>query len=418
MGEERKSELDELLESLGPVESSGTFTLAADKALEKLARFQLPSEEIWLAKVFQAAHLAGVRNFSAEGSRLGLRIEADCPPGWTASQVEEGLLSPRPPQESSLAHLVVGLRAGVLSQEMTLFWNSRPVGSASQAFVFQESEFLRVDHPEALEEGRLRILIRRPRARNNWSKESRFLRQRVHSSVRLVLDGKVVQARILEPEPQIGLFKVAAATFPPKRGEVGPGISYQFWDLGQSRPPSDQSFVAWVKDGMIVDHRFEVQDDDFALQMFVNADHLQSDLSGWQLVPDTQNETHLRTALGFGVGFLKEHYLKAEEYLVYPRRLLKRRRRGAGLGALGIAAAGGVLASSLTPHLTLTLDATYYAWYSGQVFVQASPWLAGALGLRWNATRSQERRLVEARRRAIRKFYYRWEAAAAWIFRD
>ena len=56
------SSLDEFLAaemSEGVKDSSGQFTLAPEKAIEKLAAFQLPGESSWVGKVIQAAVTAG-----------------------------------------------------------------------------------------------------------------------------------------------------------------------------------------------------------------------------------------------------------------------------------------------------------------------------------------------------------------------
>ena len=63
---EEPTELDRLLSELGQAESSGKFTIAADKALDKLARFQLPAPQAWLAKLFQAAHQAKLPVFEVD----------------------------------------------------------------------------------------------------------------------------------------------------------------------------------------------------------------------------------------------------------------------------------------------------------------------------------------------------------------
>ena len=153
---EEPTELDRLLSELGQAESSGKFTIAADKALDKLARFQLPAPQAWLAKLFQAAHQAKLPVFEVEGSASGVLVKLDCPRDWTAAAIEEVLLSPHPPEQNALADLVIGLRSAVMSQGMTLKLSSRPVPGPAEGFIFRASKFERVEEPARVGVGRRR----------------------------------------------------------------------------------------------------------------------------------------------------------------------------------------------------------------------------------------------------------------------
>lgn len=415
MEEETGSELDQLLESLGPVESSGSFTIAADKALEKLARFQLPKTTMWLAKVFQAAHLAGVGTFNVEGASSGLRIEADCPEHWGIRQVEEALLSPHTPKDPSLASLTIGVRSAVLSQGMTLHWRCRPGEGETAGFVFEEKQFQRMEAPKQLRVGKLVVLVKRSRLRNNWSLESRFLAERAHSPVRLVLDGKEVEPHLAPVDPDGQLFQQARATFPCERVEDHPvaGADCRFWDLRRLRPPNPRSFVAWVKDGVIVSYPFHFRHPDFALQFFLSADHCVADLTGWQLrLQETDAET-VDQVVGYGLEFIEERGAEAGKRLEYPRALMKKRQQGAAIGMLGTAALGGLLAMTISPHQQLALTTSYYFWYAGHVFTLLSPWLSIGFLLRWRTTLSQEKRLVAERADDLWGFHTQWKKCAA-----
>lgn len=88
----------------------GSFTLARDKALLKLADFQLPYEGAWAVKVVQCA--VCVENQSeirVQQTVRETRFGFDCPPSWTLDVLEGAFFTPESGDERSMNHLMSAL---------------------------------------------------------------------------------------------------------------------------------------------------------------------------------------------------------------------------------------------------------------------------------------------------------------------
>lgn len=95
----------------GLIDSTGEFTIAADKALEKLAHSQLPEPSYWILKVVQFATAHGARNMNVSVGRRVTRVEIDLKESISIVQLQKGLDSVSPLPDRALDHLVTGLRA-------------------------------------------------------------------------------------------------------------------------------------------------------------------------------------------------------------------------------------------------------------------------------------------------------------------
>ena len=100
------SELDRYLDSQfgeATLDSSGYFTVDRQKALEKLAQFQLPSEHHWALKVVQAAVA-----FGAPGLEVKLSLSTSeflFAYGCALEELEEAFYHPEPGPSRALNHL-------------------------------------------------------------------------------------------------------------------------------------------------------------------------------------------------------------------------------------------------------------------------------------------------------------------------
>lgn len=105
--------LDTFLESQqsGLFDSSGEFTIAADKALEKLARSQLPEPSYWILKLAQFATCFGVERVSVAIRKGHCRVFMTLPKPLGLEHISRGLGSVEPLCDPALEHLVTGLRA-------------------------------------------------------------------------------------------------------------------------------------------------------------------------------------------------------------------------------------------------------------------------------------------------------------------
>ena len=99
--------------SEGALDSQGEFSVDADKAARKLARFALPNEFSWVLKVVQAAVAWKARELQVQQSKTTtsflLAIEAESVP--TPQMVVETILSGRLDQQQPLQMLCIALRA-------------------------------------------------------------------------------------------------------------------------------------------------------------------------------------------------------------------------------------------------------------------------------------------------------------------
>lgn len=95
----------------GLIDSSGEFTIAADKALKKLAHSQLPHPSYWILKIVQFASAFGVESANVSVSRRVWRLDMKLPSDIAVYQLQKGLDSVEPLKDPALDHLVTGLRA-------------------------------------------------------------------------------------------------------------------------------------------------------------------------------------------------------------------------------------------------------------------------------------------------------------------
>ena len=102
-------------------EGQGTFTLDREKALQKLAAFQLPFQGAWVLKVVQAAVVGG----SFEEIRICLKrseccILFDSRVDWNLERLEVELSSPEDSSDGIYRHLITALR-GIAFRERRSF---------------------------------------------------------------------------------------------------------------------------------------------------------------------------------------------------------------------------------------------------------------------------------------------------------
>lgn len=109
---EAPSELMQFLRSQqeqGERESEGQFTLAREKAMVKMAEFQLPIPEGWLIKVVQALVAQGkVSRITVQLTATETRILAESD-SWELDPVETAFFRPDALGKPHLKHLMVGL---------------------------------------------------------------------------------------------------------------------------------------------------------------------------------------------------------------------------------------------------------------------------------------------------------------------
>ena len=108
----RLSDLERYLQneiSQGCKDSSGEFTLCGEKAVEKLAAFQLPGEHTWVLKFVQAAVVSGCRHLGVFQTYRETAFHFLGSPGFGLQEFENHFLDPEPGQHAGLHHLKQGL---------------------------------------------------------------------------------------------------------------------------------------------------------------------------------------------------------------------------------------------------------------------------------------------------------------------
>ncbi|MFN8611570.1 MAG: hypothetical protein U0931_28760 [Vulcanimicrobiota bacterium] len=107
------SDLDRLLldhVEEGQLDSGGSFTVSGEKALEKLAAFQLPRPLAWVSKLVQAAVAGGTSRFRVRQSNGENVFVFEAPSlKWTVAQVESAFYDPQPCPDRALDHFKRGL---------------------------------------------------------------------------------------------------------------------------------------------------------------------------------------------------------------------------------------------------------------------------------------------------------------------
>ncbi len=100
----------------GQVESEGGFTVAVEKARQKLGKFQLEHPGFYLLKVVQAAVWGGATRIDIEENRNGLTLSfATSASIGTLDEVWAALRNPLDMTESPLQMLALGFNAGMFS---------------------------------------------------------------------------------------------------------------------------------------------------------------------------------------------------------------------------------------------------------------------------------------------------------------
>ena len=107
------TELEKFLENLkvsGQSDGVGSFTLAREKALEKMEEFQLPFAGAWIVKAFQSMIASGgVAPIAVLQTRRFTEMRRATQLGWSLADLEEAFFTPEPSGNRSIDHLVSAL---------------------------------------------------------------------------------------------------------------------------------------------------------------------------------------------------------------------------------------------------------------------------------------------------------------------
>lgn len=315
--------------------SSGQFTIAREKALEKLALFRLPSESYWCLKIVQAAVAAGASEIKLRQTHSVNEFRLVGAAAWTLEQVEDEFYRVESSPQPGLEHLKQGLWSVSLN-DMRPFTLTAPEWSESLAWdglrlsrqpkTSCTCPVLTISHFPALDRPGLTL-----RAALAAAKNAEVVRElSLHAftcPIPLSVDGRRLDSLLLSPlhgfSPtsyplQLGLLegdlpplRVPPGTFggyqlPPKvdatmrklfrvQTEVptAPGLAVLVTGHLQRRvenrqaswhPLEEASVVYWVQDGVVVERtRLKGDFQCVSLGIFVSSEKLASDASGFTL---------------------------------------------------------------------------------------------------------------------------------------
>lgn len=134
----------------GRLESSGEFTLALEKAREKLKKFQLADATFYLLKVFQAAVCAGTDHVDIRLTRNQVQLSFWLPDGPDVLEPEELLtaMAAEPPSnDSPLRHLAIGLNAGLAADPVSVVWARWVTPHRGRALDIRDQDLTLLDDP-------------------------------------------------------------------------------------------------------------------------------------------------------------------------------------------------------------------------------------------------------------------------------
>lgn len=117
---EQPSHLESFLNDLrssGQTQGEGHFTVAREKALEKLAEFQLPFAGAWVVKAFQFFLAAGVdKPIAIQQTRRVTTLSCEAALAFTPEELEEAFFHPEPSGTRAIDHLMAALWAVGIKQ--------------------------------------------------------------------------------------------------------------------------------------------------------------------------------------------------------------------------------------------------------------------------------------------------------------
>ncbi len=141
-------------QSAGGERSSGTFTIASERAWEKLGSCQLPSETAWILKLVQAACRSGASSLSIVQTRSKSSVTIHGVSNWSQDVVEAAVLG-NSASHPAVGHLAIALRALLVSQRplsltypegVSVIWNGQAFCPAHKGSGVAGSWTLEVSH--------------------------------------------------------------------------------------------------------------------------------------------------------------------------------------------------------------------------------------------------------------------------------
>lgn len=363
------SEIDQFITQLhaeGAAESGGEFSLSPEKALLKIAYYPRPFLEVWLAKVLQSGVVSSSPAISVRitKSETSLRFVGG---DWSPETFEQAFYKPQGTGDPALDHLLLGLwylaigrdypfSLSFAHQDLKLHWDG---DRFDQTTLKGQGKVARCV-PELENQAFLELSVPHWRVTQQcgWFERQRIRSQRTIDltdclmerayvcSVPLYFEGRRIDSLDCSPmhgtTPQSAPFAAGslADSLPPFRRPQAPG-SAAFEQILESSGLSDSvsalwtasvhfeaspsnwkekptnSEIVWVKDGVVLARESLTNiPRTVAIAVYVSAEGLKTDLSGFKLVADESTELRkksIRTGLQVG---LQELSINIENFLL------------------------------------------------------------------------------------------------------
>lgn len=382
---------DLLLSQVGQarLDSSGSFTLAREKALEKMAAFQLPGPHSWVLKMVQAAVASGCSALQVSQTQRETQLRFRGNPGWNVAEVEEAFFNPEAESRPGLGHLKQGLwsvglqstRAFYLTGDNwdeALFWNG--VSLSRQPAVRSQGSVLAVSHRTYEERTAWLVARELEAARYNAEFMLELCGRAFTCPIPLTLDGRRFDAlqscphhglsprsyplqigfiegslpELAVPKATLGGFHrdpllahdmeklVAHCKSIPSRCALMGMVTAHVERVNERqcqgwRSYRHASWIYWVRDGVVVDVRgFILPEGCVSFGLVASAQDLSLDVSGFSLLVDDRYRQRVKEICRLAQPFLQEASVRAEP--VREEAAKGSRRTGVALlaGGLGL----------------------------------------------------------------------------------
>ena len=222
----------------GEWESRGSFTLAVEKAREKLAQCSFENPAFFVLKLVQAAVAMGARWMRLETSRRTLGLSFDAPAEPTLEVLLEALANPAMASPRSLALVAQGFNAGAAAgaiQASLLCWTNTSL--AGYGIFFEQGELklgVAPDLPAGaeIEEGLWMLTFRRRGGlfrTDLFGSERELVRARCRfSPVPIEIDGQPLRAAMPHPSAAKWLADYSEPFHLVERFRLGGGAQVEF----------------------------------------------------------------------------------------------------------------------------------------------------------------------------------------------
>ena len=277
------SMLEEILKGQraeGTWESEGVFTAIASKALSKLAAYQLPRPSAWVLKMVQAAVVASCTSLRIDTDADSAILTLSFYGGELANVEQLARVWTSPTATVSLAqkHLLVGLRAVSVSQKRKVALFSVDTRGSQKSLVWDGQKLSSVTGQGSLHSNDplLVISVSDPRIVYYWERELSELRSfAVTCPIPLSVERET-----------IGLFGMEEFVLLRKPLLTERTSNHQSdamaWTLYRHNLTA-RGVISWVQHGVVCQEEEFGDKDVWQLRLFLNADHLDTDMTGLHL---------------------------------------------------------------------------------------------------------------------------------------